>query len=115
MRTDGTKGHLDLLLLGVLAASPGHGYAIIAALRERSDGVLELAEGAVYPALHRLEELGLIASDWKPVGGRRRREYSITEAGTAALAAGQKDWHRLSAAIDAVLAGARGPVAGATA
>jgi len=104
MRGDGAKGHLDLVLLGVLAAEPGHGYAIIGALSDLTDGVLDLPEGSVYPALHRLEDQGLITSEWKPVGGRRRREYRLTPAGLAALGAERREWHRLSGAIDAILA-----------
>jgi PadR family transcriptional regulator PadR len=70
MRGEGTQGHLDLVLLGVLAAGPGHGYAIITTLKQRSDGVLALPEGSVYPALHRLEEMGMVSSDWAEAGGR---------------------------------------------
>ena len=106
MKGDGAKGHLELVLLGVLAAAPGHGYSIISALKARTDGVLDLPEGSVYPALHRLEDLGLVASEWKPVGGRRRREYRLTDEGATVLASEQKDWTRLAAAINAVLASA---------
>jgi DNA-binding PadR family transcriptional regulator len=109
MKGDGAKGHLDLVLMGVLAAKPGHGYAIITELRERTDGVLDLTEGSVYPALHRLEDLGLVTSEWRPAGGRRRREYRLTRAGTKALAAERKDWARLAGAISAVLHGTASP------
>jgi PadR family transcriptional regulator PadR len=112
MKGDGTRGHLDLVLLNVLAARPAHGYAIISALKERSDGILDLPEGSVYPALHRLEDLGLIASEWKPAGGRRRREYRLTRDGTVALAAERRDWTRLAGAINAVLASAPPRLAG---
>ena len=104
MRTEGIQGHLDLVLLGVLAASPGHGYAIISALKRSSDGALDLPEGSVYPALHRLEDMGLVASDWAATGGRRRREYHLTPTGATALRSQRADWSRLSTAIDAVLA-----------
>jgi PadR family transcriptional regulator PadR len=103
MRGEGAQGHLDLVLLGVLAAGPGHGYAIIAALKQRSDGALDLPEGSVYPALHRLEEIGLVSSDWAQTGGRRRREYHLTPKGATALRSQRAEWSRLSAAIDAVL------------
>jgi PadR family transcriptional regulator PadR len=103
MKTDRVRGHLDLVLLGVLADEPGHGYAVITALRERTQGVLDLPEGSVYPALHRLEDLGLLTSDWQPVGGRRRRVYRLTERGAAAAAAEQRDWRALVSAIDAAL------------
>ena len=101
---EGTKGHLDLVLLGVLAAAPGHGYAIITALKERSDGALDLPEGSVYPALHRLEDMGLVASDWASANGRRRRQYRLTPKGASALRSERAEWSRLSAAINAVLA-----------
>lgn len=93
-----------MVLLGILAAGPGHGYAIISALKERSGGVLDLPEGSVYPALHRLEDRGVVSSEWKPVGGRRRREYRLTTDGRAALHAERTDWSRLAGAINAVLA-----------
>ena len=69
VKIDRVKGHLDLLLLGVLEREAGHGYAVITALRERTDGMLDLTEGAVYPALHRLEDLGLLAE--RVAAGRR--------------------------------------------
>ena len=103
MRGDGAQGHLDLVLLGVLAREPGHGYAIISAIREQSGGVLDLPEGSVYPALHRLEDIGWVASEWKPVAGRRRREYSLTASGEEALASERREWSRLREAIAAVL------------
>jgi transcriptional regulator len=119
MSKEGTRGHLDLVLLGVLAEAPGHGYAIISALRERSAGVLDLPEGSVYPALHRLEEFGWVESDWRPVGGRRRRVYRLTSKGRKALMRETRDWSRLAAAIEAVLAPERtatvGPAAGSLA
>ena len=67
------KGNLDLLLLSVLSAGPAHGYAIISALRERSEGTFDLPEGTIYPALHRLEDSGLLASSWAQAEGRRRQ------------------------------------------
>ena len=109
MKGDGVRGHLDLVLMGVLAAKAGHGYTIISELRERTSGVLDLPEGSVYPALHRLEDLGLVASEWRPVGGRRRREYRLTPAGVTALASERKDWARLAGAITAVLKGTELP------
>ena len=78
MRPELLKGHLDALLLAVLEPGPQHGYAVIEALRSGSDGALDLPTGTVYPALHRLERAGLIASDWQTVGGRRRRAYHLT-------------------------------------
>jgi PadR family transcriptional regulator len=103
MRSEGVKGHLDLLLLGVLSASPGHGYSVITYLRTRSDGMLELTEGSVYPALHRLEDKGLLTSDWQPVAGRRRRVYRVTDSGAKALQAQRRDWEALVNCVEAVL------------
>jgi PadR family transcriptional regulator, regulatory protein PadR len=99
------KGHLDLLLLSVLAAGPVHGYGIITALRERSEGAFELNEGTIYPALHRLEDGGLLSSSWADAQGRKRRVYALTEAGAAALAAERTAWWRFAAGMRAVLGG----------
>ncbi len=98
------KGHLDLLLLAVLRRGPAHGYEIIASLRERSDGTFDLPEGTVYPALHRLEAAGLLASGWTVQAGRRRRTYEVTPAGTAALQTERESWARFSRGVGAVLA-----------
>jgi PadR family transcriptional regulator, regulatory protein PadR len=81
MRREQLKGHMDLLLLSVLADGPAHGYAVIAALRERSGEELTLPEGTVYPALHRLEAAGLLRSYWAEQAGRRRRLYELTARG----------------------------------
>jgi transcriptional regulator len=97
------KGNLDLLLLSILAAGPAHGYAIISALRERSEGTFDLPEGTIYPALHRLEEAGLLASTWAQAEGRRRRVYGLTDEGAAALAAQRTEWRRFARGVQAVL------------
>jgi PadR family transcriptional regulator PadR len=97
------KGNLDLLLLSVLAAGPAHGYAIIMALRARSDGTFDLPEGTVYPALHRLEEAGHLSSGWAETDGRKRRIYALTAKGEAALAAERTEWTRFAAGIQSVL------------
>jgi PadR family transcriptional regulator PadR len=105
MNRERLKGNLDLLLLSVLTAGPGHGYAIISALRERSGGAFDLPQGTVYPALHRLEDAGLLASTWADVSGRRRRIYGLTEQGAAALAAEQSEWRRFVIGVQAVAGG----------
>jgi PadR family transcriptional regulator, regulatory protein PadR len=97
------KGNLDLLLLSVLSAGPAHGYAIISALRDRSGGTFDLPEGTIYPALHRLEDSGLLASSWAQAEGRRRRVYALTDKGVAALAAQQTEWRRFASGMHAVL------------
>ncbi len=81
-----------------------HGYAIIERLRLRSDGAFDLPEGTVYPALHRLERLGLLSSAWVTFRGRRRRVYELTRRGRAALREGRGEWTVFSRAIEAVLA-----------
>jgi PadR family transcriptional regulator, regulatory protein PadR len=96
------KGNLDLLLLSVLSAGPAHGYAIIAALRDRSEGAFDLPEGTIYPALHRLEDSGLLASSWADAEGRRRRVYALTDKGVAALAAERTRWRRFATGVQAV-------------
>jgi PadR family transcriptional regulator PadR len=103
MNHERAHGQLDLLLLAVLATGPAHGYAVIAALRERSSGEFDLPEGAVYPALHRLERTGLLTSAWADGSGRRRREYQVTAAGLAALAARRREWYGFAAAVRSVV------------
>lgn len=103
MHRERLKGHLDLLLLSVLAAGPAHGYGIISCLRERSEGTFDLPEGTIYPALHRLEDAGLLRSSWAPADGRRRRVYALTDEGAAALAAEQTAWRRFARGVRAVV------------
>jgi PadR family transcriptional regulator PadR len=98
------SGQLDLLLLGVLRRGPQHGYAVIAALRDGSDGHFDLPEGTVYPALHKLEREGLVSSAWSVIDGRKRRVYELTPSGGAALARKRKEWTVFTRAVDAVLA-----------
>ena len=88
----------------MLRRGPAHGYAIIAALRERSDGDFDLAEGTIYPALHRLERAGLVASSVQVVQGRRRRAYELTGRGRTEFAAKRQDWQGFVAHMQAVLA-----------
>lgn len=98
------KGHLDAIVLAALEAGPAHGYAIIEAIKSRSGSTFDLPEGTVYPALHRLEQAGLLSSAWTtPSGGRRRRVYSLTKAGAAALAERRKAWSRFSHAVETLL------------
>jgi DNA-binding PadR family transcriptional regulator len=105
LRGDIVKGHLDLLLLAVLAQGPGHGYALIERLRARSDGAFDLPEGTIYPALHRLERAGLLSSGWSDATGRRRRVYTLTPRGRTALAERRDEWRRFSGAVSVVLGG----------
>jgi PadR family transcriptional regulator, regulatory protein PadR len=105
MMSEKLKGNLDMLLLAVLAAGPGHGYSIITRLRERSEGAFDLPEGTVYPALHRLETAGLLDSAWEVVAGRRRRLYRLTTAGQESLAAEARQWRSFSGSVAQVLRG----------
>jgi DNA-binding PadR family transcriptional regulator len=91
-------------VLAVLADEPLHGYAVIEALRSRSEGAFELAEGTLYPVLHRLEADGLLASSWSEAAGRRRRVYRLTRNGRRALARRREEWSSFVRAVDAVLA-----------
>lgn len=98
--------HLDLLLLATLKAQPAHGYAVIEALRRRSDGVFDLPEATVYPALHRLEREGFLAGEWTEVGGRRRCTYRLTPRGKAALGERRRQWMAWTRGMNGALEGA---------
>src|SRR6476659_6936866 len=104
MEAEMLKGHLDAIVLAALEAGPAHGYAIIETIKQRSAGTFDLPEGTVYPALHRLEEAGLLASAWDTSGVRRRRVYSLTAAGATALTAEHAAWRRLVNGVGAILA-----------
>jgi PadR family transcriptional regulator PadR len=98
------RGHLDLLLLSVLDdAGPVHGYAVITALRDRSQGTFDLPEGTVYPALQRLERAGLVTSRWDETAPRRRRIYQLTDEGHRARAAKKKEWRGFVVGVQAVI------------
>ena len=103
MRGEALKGHLDLLLLAAVHDGPTHGYGIIESLRSRSNGAFDLPEGTVYPALHRLEGAGLLASRWAEQGGRKRRLYRLTTRGRSALHRQQADWRRFAQGVQAVV------------
>jgi PadR family transcriptional regulator, regulatory protein PadR len=103
MRGEPLKGHLDTLLLAIVGDGPVHGYGIVERLRERSGGHFALPEGTIYPALHRLESDGLLRSEWAVVGGRRRRQYELTDRGRAALGERSQDWRQFAAAVERVL------------
>ncbi len=104
MKPDALKGHLDGLILAVVSAGPLHGYAIIEELKRRSGGEFALPEGTVYPALHRLEEAGLLRSSWSSGEGRRRRTYELTRSGRGGLEERRGEWKRFAGAIEAVIA-----------
>ena len=104
MRAEVLKGHLDALVLAALEAEPAHGYGIIRRLRARSNDVFRLAEGTIYPTLHRLERDGLVKSRWTDASGRRRRVYRITRSGREALRVRRLEWRQFALAVEAVLA-----------
>src|SRR5262245_21627912 len=103
MKGQALKGHLDLLVLAVLASGPRHGYAVIEELRVRSGDAFDLPEGTLYPVLHRLHQAKLLSSLWSEVDGRRRRTYQLTRLGRAALVEQRNAWDAFSAAVAAVL------------
>ena len=107
MRSEALKGHLDLLLLAVVAVGPMHGYALIEELRRASSDAFDLPEGTIYPALHRLERAGLLQSDWTTVDGRRRRVYSLTSDGRGAMERQRQEWKTFLGAMQLVLGAER--------
>lgn len=103
-RLDLLQGTLDLLILRILSKEPQHGWAISEQIQETSLGVLQVNQGSLYPALHRLEHQGWIEAHWDVSElGRRARFYRLTATGRKQLEAESKDWERLTAAISRVL------------
>src|SRR4051812_12251317 len=100
------KGHLDLIVLAALSAGPAHGYAVIEEIRRKSGQAFDLPQGTIYPALHRLEEAGLLVSRWVTAeSGRRRRVYALTRRGERALAERRAVWRQFSGAVGGLLDG----------
>ena len=110
MRTEPAQiqGHLEGLILAVMVSGPCHGYEVIRRLTASSGGVFDLPEGTVYPALHRLEKAGALASAWQTVDARKRRVYSITDAGRVRLGERRERWRLFSGAISQVLGAGAG-------
>ncbi len=99
------QGTLDLLILHTLRRGPLHGYAIAQTIHVLSDEVLKVEEGSLYPALYRLELDGAISASWGlSENHRKAKYYEITKHGRKLIAGRQKDWDRLSSAVDRVLA-----------
>ena len=102
--TDLVQGTLDLLLLKILALQPLHGWAISLRLRSISNEVLQVSEGSLYPALHKLEQEGWIKAEWKQTENNRTAKfYSLTRLGRRQLEAEAAIWQRLSSAISHVV------------
>jgi transcriptional regulator len=101
---DLVQGTLDLLILKILALKPMNGWSISQRLNELSSDVLQVSDGSLYPALHKLEHEGWISAEWKPSENNRRAKfYSLTPLGKKALRRETDDWNRLSAAISRVV------------
>jgi len=101
---DLVQGTLDLLLLKLLALEPLNGWAISQRLRQVSGDVLQVSDGSLYPALHKLEQEGWIKSEWKQTDNNRRAKfYSLTRPGRRQLEAEAANWRRLSSAISHVV------------
>jgi PadR family transcriptional regulator PadR len=103
-RTDLMQGTLDMLVLKALQLEPMHGWGITERIEQWSRNVLQVNQGSLYPALYRLQRQGWITSDWRTTANNRRaRYYTLTAAGRRQLAAEQRDWLRLSEAVNLVL------------
>src|SRR5215469_5437891 len=103
-KSDLPQGALDLLILKVVALGLIHGYAIAQRLDQVSRGVVQVPQGSIYPALHRLENRGLLAADWKQTEtGREAKFYRLTRQGRAQLESETASWHRLADAIGLIL------------
>jgi PadR family transcriptional regulator PadR len=103
-RIDLIQGTLDLLILRTLLFGPSHGHAIAKHIRAMSDDVLHVETGSLYPALHRLEQQGLIAAEWDISDkGKRARYYQLTKSGRKHLTREQSKWEQLSTAMTRVL------------
>ncbi|MEN8375288.1 MAG: PadR family transcriptional regulator [Gemmatimonadota bacterium] len=101
------QGTLDMLILRTLRLESMHGWGVSRRIRERSDDILHLNQGSLYPALHRLERRGLIASEWgTSENNRRAKFYRLTMRGERHLARETESWRRFAKAVDLVLAGA---------
>jgi PadR family transcriptional regulator, regulatory protein PadR len=102
--SDLVQGTLDLLILKTLSLEPKHGWAIAKRIQQISGEVLQVQQGSLYPALHRLEQRAWITAKWKESEtGRRAKFYSLTAAGRAQLERETENWSRLSAAINLVV------------
>jgi transcriptional regulator len=103
-KSDLPQGTLDLLIMKVVALGPVHGYAIAQRLQQVSRGVVQVPQGSLYPALHRLEGRGLLTADWKATDtGREAKFYRLTRKGRAELETEVASWERLADAVSLIL------------
>jgi transcriptional regulator len=101
---DLVQGTLDLLVLKMLALEPMNGWAISQRLKQISKEVLQVSDGSLYPALHKLEQDGWITAEWRPsVNNRRAKFYSLTRLGRGALRKETEQWERLAGAISMIV------------
>jgi len=102
--SDLVQGTLDMLILKILALEPLNGWAVSQRLKQISRDVLQVSDGSLYPALHKLEQQGWITAQWKPSGNNRRAKfYSLTRLGRKQLEKESANWNRLSAAISGIV------------
>jgi len=102
--SDLIQGTLDLLILNTISLQPQHGWAIAKRIQQVSNEILQVSQGALYPALHRLEQQGWIKSDWRVTeGGRDAKFYTLTRAGRTQLQKELAQWERLSNAVGLVI------------
>jgi transcriptional regulator len=101
---DLVQGTLDLLILKILALEPLNGWAVSLRLKQVSSDVLQVSDGSLYPALHKLEQQGWITAEWRPSENNRRAKfYSLTRSGRKYLERETANWHRLAGAISQVV------------
>jgi PadR family transcriptional regulator PadR len=109
-KSDLPQGTLDMLILKVVAEGPIHGYAIAHQIQEISREVLQVRQGSLYPALHRLEKRKLLQSEWKHTEtGREAKFYRLTSKGTRELRAETRNWQQLRNAIESIMRTAEEP------
>ena len=103
-KPDALQGTLDLLVLKTLSCESQHGYSVAARIQQITDDALRVEEGSLYPALHRMEQAGWIAAEWRTTeNNRRARIYRLTRAGQKRLGEEEARWGRLAAAVGKVL------------
>ena len=103
-QSDALRGSLDLLVLKTLSLAPMHGWGISLRIQQISEGVLDVNQGSLYPALQRLEKEGLITSEWGTTDNNRRaRSYRLTAAGRRTLDAELESWRRFAAGLELVI------------
>lgn len=105
MNVMGFRTDIEAVVLAALQEGPLHGYGIVRALRNQSEGILKMGEGQLYPVLHRMEEAGLVQGDWEMQEGKPpKKRYALTETGVAALEHHRKQWSAFSKAVGKVMA-----------